>query len=73
MVGFSDRDCSFAILMDTGWNSPRKLEQQNGLAAYSKTAEHFRLVTNAYLPEFDTCAVNGRKILYQLSEIDPAV
>ena len=28
--GFSDRFCSFAILMDTGWKSPRNAPQQMG-------------------------------------------
>ena len=30
-TGLSDRPCSFAILMDTGWNPLKKEEQQNGL------------------------------------------
>ena len=30
LVGLRDRPCSLAILMDTGWNSPKKVAQQNG-------------------------------------------
>ena len=30
LMGLSDRFCSFAILMDTGWKSPRNVPQQIG-------------------------------------------
>ena len=29
-VGFKERPCSFAILIETGWKSPKNLEQQKG-------------------------------------------
>ena len=31
LTGFRDSPCSFAILMETGWNPLRNDEQQNGL------------------------------------------
>ena len=30
LVGFSDKPCSFAIFIETGWKSDKNLEQQNG-------------------------------------------
>ena len=38
MVGESESPCSFAILIDTGWNSPIKPQQQNGLPLVRRIA-----------------------------------
>ena len=72
-VGFRERFCSFAILMDTGINSDKNVLQQRLRPADTNTTHDFGLVPHADLPQFNPRLKYRGQIFYQLPEVDSSL